>query len=89
LKENLPDIKDVELFYNLGLAYFQKGRIDLAEKMLEDLKEMNIQFYKLINIPSDAKKTLDGLTDLEDSLVDYGLINDDVSVDVTSVDDYD
>jgi len=31
------DIKDVELLYNLGLAYYQTGKNDLMKKMLNDL----------------------------------------------------
>jgi tetratricopeptide (TPR) repeat protein len=36
------EIKDVELFYNLGLAYFQVGKHDLTKKMLEDLKKLDV-----------------------------------------------
>jgi tetratricopeptide (TPR) repeat protein len=36
------EIKDVELFYNLGLAYFQIGNYDKMKIMLSDLKNMNM-----------------------------------------------
>jgi tetratricopeptide (TPR) repeat protein len=32
------EIEDVELFYNLGMAYFQQGKYDLSKKMLDELK---------------------------------------------------
>jgi tetratricopeptide (TPR) repeat protein len=35
------DIEDVELFYNLGMAYFQTGKYNLAKKMLSDLKAID------------------------------------------------
>jgi lysophospholipase L1-like esterase len=36
------DIKDVELLYNLGLAYYETGKYDLMKKMLEDLKGLGL-----------------------------------------------
>jgi tetratricopeptide (TPR) repeat protein len=46
------DIEDVELYFNLGMAYFQTGKYDLAIKMLNDLKAVkttNPQVTGMIN----------------------------------------
>jgi len=36
------EIKDVELFYNLGLAYYQSGNYSKMNTMLSEIKKMNI-----------------------------------------------
>jgi tetratricopeptide (TPR) repeat protein len=42
------DIKDAELFYNLGIAYYKTGKNGMSKKMLSDLKSLKVNDPQVI-----------------------------------------
>ena len=59
------DVKDPELLYNLGLAYIQNNRYQLAKVMLKDLEGLEKTDSEINNMVSVLKKILDSSDKVE------------------------